>query len=1614
MSARLMKRTGVILLLFTILLAVSAFAELKPEYRRNGECYLLIGEGPTVNRGIFRLNNPESNKYFNPPKYLFMPDSSIGFSVDLTRNIYTFSEKLIPGYTLLSQPLKRQVVDSGSTDLADYGYHQYIHYDHRSWGKNTAVYRTGPKGRNIRAYSGSWGAFKSAGPGKLISAQSSDVLPTGISIPLGAYSGKNWYEIPNGAWFSSWRTKPCRSSRPGPAGYFYVVYGDKVEGQPHNWTLYSYAPDDVNADAPNYTKGTGAVVAVSYDKKFTRQIFAGCLDGCGGASGSGSGVADPMITDVAFMPPIKSQPSRTYFYSRPVNKSDYTVTLNKAAYAPPNPSGNPIIGSPSNPGTYWIGVSMKNISSDYVYCTGTDDIKTWYNQATNSSAGGIKIDAVTVSNQWNQKGGIVFAYDKSGKMVYKFIRYENDGAPVSQERYEGIDVKDVFSQIDADKHGEIDDIKADGFGSLYFALTYPSKNVNTYDPRVHFEVNDTFEVYPDPLQNTMDSEYTAWLFYKQEYGKAVFERSIYNSVPKEIGKKVFATKYYNLNIRINPAGLTELINSGPFPNSRVSSILSSWTAQIGNNDGTITKNDFNTGSLGRYPDVNDGDPGRAKLAVINVPTPPEVLSLGGKKSYLDICGPYSDIPVSTDINSTSQSQNLIVPAPAELALDTLYYYMVENYPLTTGAWDPTDQPDWDGDGRKGGFITSINNPNSSTSGGSVAYRWRTWLVEDLYGNPVCPPEPYPITAPPKDGTDTGQENFTFFYSPVRGKYIITSQVMYDWYDYDQLAFGSTVDDLPSVYRPNEKALPVSPSGISFQTASDQLTSIMTNAKFKFMQASASIYIQSITENSDQYFACMPVIAGGIGTNPPPPDELIARIDRCDGWGDNATSTPNHWKPAQTTHKPAGALSGYHGLKTGNTYYWRIALASQTTLFDDVSIMNSAAPQFISRKLITDKMTIPEYNSSGDQINTLYVNFRDKVQFFPDGDYIRWMDDVVRLEAYLEYTVPDDNGDPRVVKLPLLSSSTTALAANFPIIASTSGNLPPTDPYFADLVIKMGRTISYDMWVLNKDKTQRLFPVRKLPLPFTLTGRTKVMIVDRESPKILYDHTKPLNLFADAGFPLTAGVGPQPNPASISFRLSDNNPWEAVDKVVGITSLSEWTQNNTNNNSPKTTAPTATFNYRPVFAKTLNRKASISFDRAARIGSGTLKVYPPNFDAPTTDDHANDKNFALSFGEQYTHKFVLNGLGKPTPAEVRLQRDFHTTKDVVNGTEMHFATIGFRMPINFIRLNSKTPLLNKLPKGYANNTPGYYADGKIRPYFFYVSASDSSGNSLNDQQLNLALHPRDVHKPNPYGYFSEFKNNATSYFPIKGNVSGIDINDEAALSAARNKTPQNVDDCTFNEDFFDNSDLWKPDQSAKGYINNQVGYYQSLAQLKTDIVKNFSSDAAYNFYTKQIDAKVAPNYIEDNVEFRVGVGVSDNAGIGVATLTFKYFDQKGDSRTREVSSKWENVFAVATSTASTDPLVASFSGNANGLFRGENADFPLSIPVTITCEDNALEWDIYNGGGLSDPGNPWSSWKWGSFTRGAEKKNKRKFETSIPVYGTNLIIRTIDKGMRNQN
>lgn len=1612
--ARILRMAGLILAA-VILLSPATFA-LAPEYERNGECYLLIGQGPAAMKGVFRLNNPEKDKYFDPSKHLFTPNNTFSFAVDLDRNIYTFTEEVEAGFKLLSSKLKRQVLDGVSADHSDWGYHAYFHYDHRSWGRGDAVYRVGPAGRTVR---GSGSRPKSAGPGTSISAPAGNPLPsfTG-ALTLNKYDGRNWYEIPNGSWYSSWKTAGAVHG----FSTFYVVFGDKEEGKAHNWKLFTWKPNDPNFDAPVYTNTVGTVVATSYDKKITRQIFAGCLDGCGGASGSGSGVADEMTNDLAFMPPIKSQPSRTYFYSRPKYQSGAEITLNGAKYTPA--AGNPLIGLPDNTDTLWIGVSMRNVNSDYVYTLGTSVIKDWYKQATGVNAPAMNISAVAVSNQWNQEGGIVFAYDQSGKMVYKFERKEKSGAPISKERYQAIPVSGILSTIGAKPNSVIDDIKADGFGNMYFAMSHPAKSPAEFDPRSTFDPNEAIYLHKGAKYDDNGTwKWPGFLIYKQGYGKVVFQ-SRYGRV-REIGRKDFAVRYYNVPFNMNAAGTEELIAKGL---SEATKILASWSAVVGNNNNKWDAGDYNIGTAGApgFFEYTYADPGQCRLSVINVPTPDQVISLAGKKSFLDIVGPYENtIPMPDTIGrSTAQGAGLIKPMPSILNLDKLYFFMVENYPLPDGTQNPTDpvaSPDWDNDSRHGGFITSIINPESSTKGGKVYYRWRTWMVEDFNQQAVCKPlearPPSPLDDPPP--SSTGMNHYHYFYSPVPGKYILTCQVLYSWYDYDLLKFGSTIDDLPTVLRSNEKAVPVTAGSFDHYTGASALDAIMKKPEFSFMKASKDNYLKQILENGDNYFAMIPIIASGTWKDDPFPSE-VARIQRCDVVPSLESGTKaylknnTYWHP-QTGAQPSG---GFHGLEAGKSYYWRMDVASQTNLFFDISKSNDTNPgsknfNYVAYKLLDDKGLNPD----GSEKNPFFVNRKPEFQFMNKVGDVRWEENSkIRVTAHLEYKVPKAGGGYEVQKKFLIQDNTnpgepmevtvkpeaTVFSTNSPIVTRTGGDLPPTDPTEATLVITMRRMFKYDMyikvwnghdWVVSTFITQ--------PKDMVLESKTTVKIIDMQQPRILFAETKPNNLFGETGNDLAVGVGPSgmANPAQVKLAFSDNNPWEAVDSELGITSQAIFDSNRQHNVSTQSQInslvasgkPSAHLNLKPVFAKLLNRKIRLAFETSARDTAGRYL-----------------KNRAgLNFDTLYSHYYTKNAAGAVLENNQRLQKESQSfSETAANGNISYFAKVFYKVPLNFICVGNGGSL--KIPAGYANNTPGYYdaAAKTIKPYEFYLEVTDSSGNKMAETPLNLVLHVRDNMPPNPYGVMTELKDNTVSYFPLMlkaARAAGVPVSKYSDYSF------KNVTKTTFDENFSDLSPTWAADSTADGYINGKVGYYQSLKSMGDQIVAPFN-DAAY---TKQVDnitgagvSFLPPRFVEDNVEAVFQVGVSDNAGIATATLTFNYFDTTGAEKSRSISSGWH-------STSLASGKIASTTGQATAVFRGAEAQFPMAIPIKIYATDNARDWDYYTTGSLADTNNPWSAWKWGTPTIGGNAFKTRTYKTSVPVYGSNLIIRTLDKTIRNQ-
>ena len=1655
-------------------------ADLAAEYRRNGECYLLVGEGNDSIKGIWRLNNPEPSTpiYYSPAKQVISNiKETFSFDVDVFRQIYTFTQHKEFGWILDTDPLKRQVLDSVSAKQSDYGYHEYIHDDHRDWNRGSAVYRVGPVGRAIKGRNGDWAGFRSAGPGTPIPTPSYNPLPnmSDSNLKLGVYSGRSWYSIPNGSFYSTWLEKKTEKGflwiKPD-FSKFYTVMGDKNTARIHKYNLNTWTAPDINIDRPVYRNKEGAVVAETKELKIQRQVLAGCLDGCGGASGSGSADAAKVINDIAFQPPLKGNPERTYFYKRTDGTSEYTIEKNKVKYNPD--SSNPLIGRPGNTDTEWLCISLRDKNTDYVYCLGNSVIRDWYYQVYGQRPE-MNITAVTVSNQWNQKGGIVYAYDKANKKIYKFERRETEAAPLTRERFLALDVSDITKQIKADEKSEIDDIKADGFGSLYFALTHPSLRVSTYDPRDSFKPNDCIHIHH--IRDYSDGKSDCRLVYKQEYGKKVFERNYTTGKITKIGDVTFAARYYCVTAKLPTTGYRQLA-ALPLPNSNVESILASWSATLsglasypGSNWPKYVYSNTSLpcdckGADGKplFREYNLGSPGLCRLGVINAPTPPKVISLGGKKSYLDICGPYEGmIPVYDKINrSTNQSDGLMRDVTA-LKVDRLYFYMVENYTLEDGAQDPTLQPDWDDDHRWGGFITSVRNPApySNTPRGGMKYEWKTWMVKDLYDHNVC-----------KVATQVTAEegkHYNYFYSPVYGKFIITCRVIYDWYDYDKLPFGSTIEDLDSVLYKDEKAWPVARTsgipvvnGLTMEKAEDRLAAIKNLPAFSFMKGAKDDKGNDIDYSKivadGPYWAMEPIVCGNGAEAVPETNYETARISRCDdipGYGKKPDGT---WRSDAYVYdnryySNVPSDTGCYGIESGMAYHWRIDIASQTNIFKDISKVNGTNKNAADYNYVAHQMITPG--------TPFYVNSKANFKFLNGVGDVRWSDNKIDVLAYLEYKVPgrskpikkfliQGSGTEGEAKEIIVNAENAVFSNNKPIIATTEGDLPPTDPTSAELVIEMRRKYEYDMWAYYNGKPS--FCVNNLPGWLKIRGKAAVKIVDTAKPKFEWEKTNPNNLFGKTGRPIQSNDGPsgKTNPTYLEFTITDQNPWEGVENQnygEGVTELTlsqhiinyaknfgyEACCNYCRGNSPDDPNDRLQQTFRGLKSAIMGDSDAQGAGIKQRIADNKAKKQPTSdmnlkalftraardvrfeFDTATRNGNASSEDYgkikvgraSAQVGQDFgieSSKYAVNYVSGDKHQERLILASSETSK-TIGGTTKHEATLGYKVAVNNIRLGANDS--NMIPEGYANNTPGY------RPYTFYVSATDSSGNSTGFVPLNTALHVIDDIPPVAYGSVLDKKDNKTSTFPYKtleseGNygkkectpVFSVNSNGEYFGSALADDVKRNT--------------TWSPANNANGYIEDSAALgYQALKSLGDDISNNVTDD----IFKAQVTNGLSPKPTEDNVECVFKVYVSDNAGCATATMNIKYYSKSGDNvvatdiKEAVVSSGFE-------SSALADKKVATYTVGVGDksfttlVFRGGPDQLPMGIPITITAEDNAMNWDYYNPADFTYD-NIIGSYSWPIINKGSRNGNIRTFKTTLPVFDSVLDIRTLEKTIRNE-
>jgi len=567
-----------IFLFFWLAVSLMPVYARAPEYDRNGECYLLIGDG--AKRGVYRLNNPsnESGISVSGSTSLYDPLSSYGISVNLNRHIFTFSETLEHDYTILPGNIKVKAKPAGQAIM------QGFHADHRNyWGeKYRPVYTTsGAPSCYVQLTAKTYGYDTVAG------SYGVEKFPIYVVTP----DAGGYISIPNGEWYQSF--DPDRMSRPGKH------YRDRVIGKAHNYDLLEWY-SGISGNIPT-DKGKKAE---SFDKKIARAMLGSCIDPCGTDQLDLTQDADPQYVSISL-----SSLGRTYCYTRTQSSTeDGKVTLDNSAYTGPLIRQSRL----NDPSTQWVGCSLRSTTSDYVYVLGSQVIKDWLIAKGVTIPPGFNITAVSVSDQWYLNGGIVFAYNASNGMAYQFTRTENtDGSEGSSPYYRGVNLGTG-----------IDDVKADGDGNLYYGKTAKFPNAPSGFTTANISNLEWTSVSKDINRAT---------------GRIVFNQRITKSVYRlglsavsgtlegsaELGNDKWE-QYFWVPYTLSDGTPYNTITKNNYPTYAATTDWH-WIDLLPKKDPT--------------PSV--ALPTRVQLGVINVAAPPRVYKIDGKAGVIDIVGPLN-------------------------------------------------------------------------------------------------------------------------------------------------------------------------------------------------------------------------------------------------------------------------------------------------------------------------------------------------------------------------------------------------------------------------------------------------------------------------------------------------------------------------------------------------------------------------------------------------------------------------------------------------------------------------------------------------------------------------------------------------------------------------------------------------------------------------------------------------------------------------------------------------------------------------------------------------------------------------------------------------------------
>lgn len=1635
-----------------------------------------------LNRTIFTLSDPDVKPISDEYKLIRQVlDHSFEVDKDKARlwsdpADYTYWSS----HGVKSLPLLKSKL---SEPASDYGRHAYPHHDSRTLGRGTPVYRTVIDGGSRKSHLHNLVTIKQ---GDKVSAPSDPVshmpditrssiffdgtCPCGqkhyddegnkikdftteelamiAKYALPPFDGKAWYEIPNNAWYGLWKVNPRRKG--------YIVYTDRVTGDQLEWKKHEWRPKNSSCSFYSRTSSSDDPYTITYDAKLVREIRNGCLDSCSTGVGSLDIKEPPMICHSAFMPYSKNPgvttdtDVRVYTYKRSEGRSDGNLSLEgtpppggREEY-PVTDNGKVLKDGHNKNDVKWIGVSRGKGGKDYVYYLGNSNIAYLCGQSSNLSSSfvvdNMDIKAVSVSNQWDEEGGIIFAYNqfKGGNQKPKIyeIKMRGKNMPYFNSR----DLSSALANIGTSSDAEIDELAADGFGRLFLSMTYPSKQPKLSDPEdMKLDLSKAYKCKTP----TSAGDTTGTFYFKVPYRKSVWMLAYKGKPDEEVGSVKLGEVEFTRQVDMPKAAWNKVISSPP----------TSWQTiyDEAKADGGITSMEPFQISSNVSADLSMFD---SKLAVINAPTPPQVYSLYGKKSYIDILGVYTmnDFPKpKPDMYDTGQFEAMgKLKDPGNISLAELYFFMVDNYPLGTGVQNPNAKPDNDGDGRVSGFVSTIKtNPDNALRPIEVDYRWKIWKVMDTYV--VNGKETRKVVDPPELYMDSA-DYFSVLYSLATEGYIITCVASCSFYDYTTVLPGQTYSDwmatnplkshmaIPTAsqlaFAPGMQPLREDP-GVRVKKLLAKIYSSPNNslepAALQGNKEINSVASQILAGDEGQWAAVEYAMTSGKVVLDPGP--MVFQLERCDH--KNSINNNDAWFKSQPVD-PNNNSDDYHGVLPDHKYMWRVDVDHQAMYFDDLQNQNS--PYY---KDLVKKLTDPN--------SDMYVNADPACRFDP-GNNLYWDPAPPTVNAYMDYKTikKDANGNAyeEVLTMPINQAnqqlsigtdSSTVPARQFAYVGTD--NLPITDPYEGVITVEMRRMLYYESYLYYPDGSLITNTPLKLPIPVSVYSKGKVVVIDPSPSSILYSKTETGNS-AGSGAPAAgsgfangspigkyqiAGITNQPLSGTISFTVEDSNIWEyrnqdagdAIqphkDCVVGGSDDSVVVNKPKIANLRKGLGDANTNNLRPVFSNERRYVRLRTNMGDYSINNDTWIITPPANDVvmPVSGSSANS-----SAGTGWKEYMYYGDKGSINQGGINgidiVGRDF----------AIENSSSALYKPPARLKFNADLSRFGLVvPGNYANNTPGY------EPYKFSIEVCDSSGNVLEERPLNAVVQVADNIPPYPYFTVKEFKSGNLVRVP------GLKVNNvepQAGTSIGNSSDPwfkAFVGNVMMNPSDYPKGTVLPYDMRGEWVSDPSTGQLFSVPPVSGSSV--FRKDAyALPFINSSIVPLYADTYtqgfvglnpnpvippgnliVEDNVEVIFNVGASDNSGAAEASIEVKYFDLSGVEKTMSIEK--DNLWQ-SPGTGSTG--MASYASGVRGhrvLFRrgrGNNAvTFPMVIPVVVKTKDNARTHSYYKDGcaGGSEHGDDWDG-KWGAWVPGQNSSNERVFKSSIPVFGSSMDIRTLDK------